>query len=66
MDQIEELGLDSDLYLRILAETLATLYWRVHVDANDVEFVLAPQDPDLSSENSTHATIFDSSILGKQ
>ena len=42
IDQIEELALDAALYTRILAETLADLYWRAHVDANDVEFVLAP------------------------
>ena len=41
-DQIEELGLDGRLYARIMAETLAYLYWRVQIDAKDVEFVLAP------------------------
>ncbi|KAL8724204.1 MAG: hypothetical protein Q9166_008082 [cf. Caloplaca sp. 2 TL-2023] len=42
LDQVEELALDFNLYASILAETLADLYWRAHVDANDVEFVLAP------------------------
>ncbi|KAL8778518.1 MAG: hypothetical protein Q9213_007376 [Squamulea squamosa] len=42
LDQIEELALDFNLYARILAETLAHLYWIAHVDARDVEFVLAP------------------------
>ena len=41
-DQVEELQLDQPLYARILAETLASLYWKANVDANDVEFVLAP------------------------
>lgn len=42
LDQIEEFALDGFLYARIMAETLAHMYWRAHVDANDVEFVLAP------------------------
>ncbi|KAL8657245.1 MAG: hypothetical protein Q9226_002101 [Calogaya cf. arnoldii] len=42
LDQIQELGLDFKLYARILADALAHLYWKAHVDANDVEFVLAP------------------------
>lgn len=48
IDQIEDLGLPAILYAQILAETLAELYWRVHVDANDVEFVLAPPFQDNS------------------
>ena len=42
IDQIEKLKLDGKLYARIMAETLADLYWRAKVDANDIEFVLAP------------------------
>ena len=42
IDQIEKLELDGKLYARIMAETLADLYWRAKVDANDIEFVLAP------------------------
>ncbi len=42
VDQIEDLGLDGFLYARIIANTLAVLYWKAHIDANDVEFVLAP------------------------
>ncbi|KAI4248858.1 MAG: hypothetical protein L6R40_000870 [Gallowayella cf. fulva] len=41
LDQIESLELDFNLYAMILAEALADLYWRAHVDAKDVEFVLA-------------------------
>ncbi|KAL8689394.1 MAG: hypothetical protein Q9218_004931 [Villophora microphyllina] len=45
LDQIEELSLDSLLLARIMAETLAEIYWRAQVDANDIEFVLAaPRD----------------------
>ncbi|KAI4268072.1 MAG: hypothetical protein LQ337_008056 [Flavoplaca oasis] len=39
---MEELALDPKVYTRILAETIAQLYWKAHMDANDVEFVLAP------------------------
>lgn len=42
IDQIEDLGLDADQYARIMAQTLAELHWKAHVDANDIEFVLAP------------------------
>ncbi|KAL6718466.1 hypothetical protein ACLMJK_004557 [Lecanora helva] len=47
-DQIEELQLDTKLYARIIAATLADLYWRANVYANDVEFVLAPAKEDHS------------------
>jgi hypothetical protein len=44
-DQIEELGLPSDVYARAMAEALATLHWRMRTDGADVEFVLgAPRD----------------------
>ena len=46
IDQIEELKLDGTLYARLIAETLAQLYWNANVDANDVEFVLAPPRKD--------------------
>lgn len=42
VDRIEDLSLDEFLYARIIAKTLAVLYWKAHIDANDVEFVLAP------------------------
>lgn len=42
IERIEELQLDAEFYARIMAETLAILYWKAHVDVNDVEFVLAP------------------------
>ncbi|KAL8892527.1 MAG: hypothetical protein Q9215_000524 [Flavoplaca cf. flavocitrina] len=42
LDQMEELTLDPKVYTRVLAETIAQLFWKAHVDANDVEFVLAP------------------------
>ena len=67
VDQMEELGLDMIPYAEIMAETLAHVYWRAHLDANDVEFVLAPPSPKSSgrvSSSSTNAAIIDSGILG--
>ncbi|WEW59682.1 hypothetical protein PRK78_005161 [Emydomyces testavorans] len=45
LDQMEELGLDAaDLvhYVEVMAEALAMMHWLAGIDANDVEFVLAP------------------------
>ncbi|KAK2754774.1 hypothetical protein FQN54_006667 [Arachnomyces sp. PD_36] len=42
VDQMEELGIETDVYAKIMAETLAIMHWDAKVDANDVEFVLAP------------------------
>ena len=42
IDQIETLGLDALAYAKTMASTLATMHWSAQVDANDVEFVLAP------------------------
>lgn len=42
VDQMEELGLDAVQYARAMAEALALMHWGARVDANDVEFVLAP------------------------
>lgn len=67
IDQIEELDLDSILYARIMAETLADLYWRAHIDANDVEFVLAPTRepyPNQSEGYSADSTAMKSHNLG--
>ena len=43
LDQMEEIGLDTDLvlYAEIMAEALAMMHWLAGIDANDVEFVLA-------------------------
>jgi hypothetical protein len=40
VDEMQRLGLDTHMFTRILAQALALLHWRAHVDANDVEFVL--------------------------
>jgi Zinc finger protein len=40
LDQAEKVGLDINIYATEMAIGLAICHWRVHVDANDVEFVL--------------------------
>ncbi|KAL8669292.1 MAG: hypothetical protein Q9168_006109 [Polycauliona sp. 1 TL-2023] len=62
IDQIEELELPGAVYARIMAETLAHLYWVTHVDANDVEFVLAP--PRSDKPKTASARTLQSPILG--
>jgi hypothetical protein len=42
VDRMERLELDVKRVATMMAETLALLYWTAAVDANDVEFVLAP------------------------
>ncbi|PYH83239.1 hypothetical protein BO82DRAFT_332101 [Aspergillus uvarum CBS 121591] len=45
VDQMAELGIsteDVDCYAGIMGEALATFHWVAKMDANDVEFVLAP------------------------
>jgi hypothetical protein len=39
---MEALDLDVKLYAETMAEALALMYWGAEIDANDVEFVLAP------------------------
>ncbi|KAM0284412.1 hypothetical protein ACHAQH_001988 [Verticillium albo-atrum] len=41
-DQMEDLGLDLPGYAAAMAQALAFMHWEARVDANDVEFVLAP------------------------
>ena len=54
VDQMEELSLDKAKYARIMAETLAAMYWKAEVDANDVEFVLAPPRRGHRSSSNIH------------
>jgi hypothetical protein len=42
IDQMIDLGLDTTTIAQTLAVALAHCYWRAKVDANDVEFALAP------------------------
>lgn len=72
IDQMEEMKLDTFAYARIMAETLANLHWSARIDANDVEFVLAPspreEDHLLKSTGAgaktSSATTIESHILG--
>ena len=69
IDQIECLALDAVHYAKVMAETLANLYWKAHIDANDIEFVLAPppaHDSLLSLEkHMAHHTTINSPTLGE-
>ncbi|KAF2184860.1 hypothetical protein K469DRAFT_708630 [Zopfia rhizophila CBS 207.26] len=42
IDQMEALGLDASSYAETMADALALMHWGARIDANDVEFVLAP------------------------
>ncbi|KAI4268700.1 MAG: hypothetical protein L6R35_006738, partial [Caloplaca aegaea] len=67
-DQVEALGLDGGQYAGIMAETLAEFYWSAHIDANDVEFVLAPSRANPSLAPGSHkspGTILRSHLLGE-
>lgn len=51
IEKLESLALPLDDYARTMAGALAFMYWHAKVDANDVEFVLAPKGchPDSGS-----------------
>ncbi|KAJ9612255.1 hypothetical protein H2200_003852 [Cladophialophora chaetospira] len=40
VNEMEQLGLDTAFFAKVLAEALAVLHWKAKVDADDVEFVL--------------------------
>ncbi|KAI1122160.1 zinc finger protein-domain-containing protein [Nemania abortiva] len=42
LDQMEELGLEIHIYASRMAKALAFMHWSAQVDANGVDFVLAP------------------------
>lgn len=49
VNEIEDLGLDTHLYARIMARSLALLHWAARNDANDVEFILGTTASSASS-----------------
>jgi hypothetical protein len=61
LDQMEALSLNINAYAETMAEALALMHWAAQIDANDVEFVLAPPAP-----QSKHApsSAFQSEYLG--
>ncbi|CAI6293413.1 unnamed protein product [Periconia digitata] len=62
VDQMETLGLDTGAYAEIMADALALMIWGAQIDANDVEFVLAPpRGRELSTSSSP---VFQSEYLG--
>ncbi|KAI1852794.1 hypothetical protein JX266_002335 [Neoarthrinium moseri] len=58
VDQMEVLGLYKDTYAKAMAEALAFMHWSAQIDADDVEFILAPP------RESTDARCFCSDSLG--
>jgi hypothetical protein len=54
INQMEELGLDVRAYAETMAGALALMHWGAHVDANDVEFVLAPRISSSSPRFQSH------------
>jgi hypothetical protein len=56
---MEVLGLDVKLYAETMAEALALMHWGAQIDANDVEFVLAPPRVEHASSST-----FQSNYLG--
>ncbi|CAI6329518.1 unnamed protein product [Periconia digitata] len=53
INQMEELGLDIASYAGTMADALALMHWGARIDANDVEFVLAPPRESESSSSSS-------------
>lgn len=65
IDQMEELNLDTICYAKIMAETLAELYWRVKIDAADIEFVLAPpRERCVNPEERRRRSLWSWTLLG--
>ncbi len=62
IDQMEAIGLDTYSYAETMAEALALMHWGARIDANDVEFVLAP--PRKSDLPPLSSTVFQSDYLG--
>ncbi|KAH7385825.1 zinc finger protein-domain-containing protein [Pyrenochaeta sp. MPI-SDFR-AT-0127] len=61
IDQMEMLGLNTSSYAETMADALALMHWGARIDANDVEFVLAPprgiESPSSSSFQSEYLGI---------
>lgn len=60
VDQMEDFGLNPLEYALAMADALAFVHWQARVDANDVEFVLAPPRQDHRSRPAP----FESAALG--
>ncbi|PLB48810.1 hypothetical protein P170DRAFT_167961, partial [Aspergillus steynii IBT 23096] len=67
IDQMAELGIPSDdieCYAAMMGEALAALHWLAEIDANDVEFVLAPLPVTEKCHNNITPTAM-TNVLGK-
>lgn len=63
---MEDLDLDIASYAEIMAEALATMHWHGQIDANDVEFVLAPsRNLATPAQPQSFLTGSESSFLGE-
>ncbi|KAJ4324700.1 hypothetical protein N0V94_001097 [Neodidymelliopsis sp. IMI 364377] len=67
INEMEGLKLETSYYARLMAQALAILHWRAHLDANDVEFVFGsspqctqlPTDQDMSTvDKDSAASLF--------
>ncbi|KAJ4305006.1 hypothetical protein N0V90_000535 [Kalmusia sp. IMI 367209] len=56
VDQMEELGVDTHNIAATLADALAHCHWRAHVDANDVEFVMASESREQTDTGLVNAS----------
>lgn len=67
LDQIEELGVhlsDMKAYAQAMAEALAVMHWDAGIDANDVEFVLAPSPASQDCQTTEQKSIETTNVLG--
>lgn len=55
VDQMEALHLDTHSYAKTMADALALMHWDARIDANDVEYVLAPpRESEVHSPSTLH------------
>ena len=66
LDQMQDLGLDTKGYAYTMAHALATMHWKVQIDAADVEFVLGGRPslahgpiPSTAYDKVTHVWLLD-------
>ncbi|KAK6821349.1 hypothetical protein PG987_015749 [Apiospora arundinis] len=70
VDQMDDLGIDFEKkvkYATAMAKALAFMHWCARIDADDIEFVLAPPPPASSSRHTIDSTTsyFESDSLGR-
>ncbi|KAK8123204.1 hypothetical protein PG984_011874 [Apiospora sp. TS-2023a] len=70
VDQMDDLGITVEMkeqYAIAMAKALAFMHWCVRIDADDVEFVLAPPPPPSTHDQtqSGNTSCFESQALGR-